>query len=98
MAEAEVSGSRFISSKVSVVGESAAVLERWLLVAEAVMGDSRYSVLCVSAAGSVWWGESAAAFEQFVDAAEVGDSRLVWCQKQANAQCGGVSQVAAARV
>ena len=63
MAEAEVAGSRFISSKVVSVA-----------------------------------GESAAAFEQFVDAAEVGDSRLVWCQKQANAQCGGVSQVAAARV
>ena len=62
MAEAEVAGSRFISSRISVAGESAA------------------------------------AFEQFVDAAEVGYSRLVWCQKQANAQCGGVSQVAAARV
>jgi len=62
-------------------------------VAEAEVAGSR-----LSAAGSVWWGESAAAFEQFVDAAEVGDSRLVWCQKQANAQCGGVSQVAAARV
>ena len=59
MAEAEVSGSRFISSKVSVVGESAAVFERF--VAPVAMSDSRPCLVSetgkctVRRCESEWW-------------------------------------------
>ena len=53
VAPAEVDDSRYlgavrISSRVSVVGESAADFERCLLVAEAQVGDSGFTVVCIS--------------------------------------------------
>jgi hypothetical protein len=50
--------------------------ERWMLTAGVYQQQSHCLVV----------GESAAVFEWFVAAVAMSDSRLVWCQKQANAQ------------
>ena len=56
MAPAEVDDSRYlgavrISSRISVVGESAADFERWLLVAEAEIAGSRFISSRISVVG-----------------------------------------------